>query len=126
MKTENRDRVPHLRYDLILIAALLLVSIVFLAISLLTRVEGSFVEVIEGEDVVATYPLEKDGRYELGGGSNILVIEGVAAYVEYADCPGQHCVKTGKIGYVGESIMFAHNEIIITVKGEEPGVDIVS
>lgn len=127
MKTETTVKTPRLRYDIILILALLLASGIVLSVSLLTRVEGNFVEVTEGERLVATYSLDVDGEYELGGGSNVLVIKDGRAYVTYANCPGQHCVNTGKIHYVGESIVCVYNEIIITVKGySDDGVDIVS
>ena len=128
MKTANTQKSPSLRYDLVLISALLLVSLLFLAINLFTRVEGNYVEVTDTEKgiVVATYSLAKDGIYELGGGSNILVIENGRAYVKYANCPGQQCVKKGRIHYVGESIVCAHNRIVIAVKGKTPDVDVVS
>ena len=127
MKTDFAKQQPRLRYDIILISVLLLASALFLAVNLLTRVEGNYVAVTEGENLVATYSLDVDGEYELGGGSNVLVIEDGRAYVTYANCPGQHCVKTGKIHYVGESIVCAYNKITITVKGNsDDGVDIVS
>lgn len=127
MMNETERKTPSLRYDLILIGALLLVCAVFLAINLLTRVDGAYVEVTDHGEYVDTYPLWKNGEYELGGGSNILVIEDGVAYVTYADCPGQQCVKTGKIRYVGENIICAYNEIVITVIGDsDDGVDLVS
>ena len=127
MKTDNTQKSPRLRYDLILISAILLLSLIFLAVSLLTRVEGNQVEVSDHGVLVATYPLDREGEYKLGGGSNILVIKDGAAYVRDADCPGQQCVKTGRIRYVGENIICAYNEIIVTVIGEsDDGVDFVS
>ena len=127
MKTDNTQKSPRLRYDLILISAILLVSLIFLAVSLLTRVEGNYVEISDHGVIVATYPLNKDGEYKLGGGSNTLVVRDGRAYITHANCPGQQCVKTGKIGYVGENIICAYNEIIVTVIGEsDDGVDFVS
>ena len=127
MKTDNTQKSPRLRYDLILISAILLVSLIFLAVSLLTRVEGNCVEITDHGVLVATYPLDKDGEYELGDGSNVLVIKDGRAYITYANCPGQQCVKMGKIGYVGENIICAYNEIIVTVIGDsDDGVDFVS
>ena len=127
MKTDNTQKTPRLRYDLILISVLLFIALVFLAVSLLTRVEGSYVEITDHGVLVATYPLSRDGEYKLGDGSNTLVIKNGRAYMTYANCPGQHCVKTGKIGYVGENIICAYNEIIITVIGDsDDGVDFVS
>jgi len=127
MKTEKSAKAPSLRYDLILIFGLLLVAGIVLAVILLTRVEGKYVKVTDDGRLVATYSLDVDGEYVLGDGSNILVIKEGRASVTYANCPGQHCVKTGKIHYVGEIIVCAYNDIVITVKGSsDDGVDIVS
>ena len=127
MKTEQTKSSPRLRYDIILISALLILAVAILSVTLLTRVEGKYVEIILGVTVVAEYSLDKDGEYLLNGGTNILVIEDGVAYVRYADCPGQHCVKSGKIRYVGESITCAYNEVIVVVKGSsDDGVDLVS
>ena len=97
MKTENAKQTPRLRYDLILIGALLVISLGVLLITTLTRREGGYVEVEQSGRVIATYSLSIDGEYSLNGGTNILVIEGGAAYLKDANCPDKTCVKTGKI-----------------------------
>ena len=127
MKTENAKQTPRLRYDLILIGALLVVSLGVLLITTLTRREGGYVEVEQSGQIVATYSLSIDGEYSLNGGTNILVIEGGAAYLKDANCPDKTCVKTGKIHYVNQSIICLPNEISITVRGNsDDGVDIIS
>lgn len=127
MKTENAKQTPRLRYDLILIGALLVISLGVLLITTLTRREGGYVEVEQSGQIVATYSLSIDGEYSLNGGTNILVIEGGAAYLKDANCPDKTCVKTGKIHYVNQSIICLPNEISITVRGNsDDGVDIVS
>ena len=127
MKTENAKQTPRLRYDLILIGALLVISIGVLLVTTLTRREGGYVEVEQSGQIVATYSLSIDGEYSLNGGTNILVIEGAAAYLKDANCPDKTCVKTGKIHYVNQSIICLPNEISITVRGNsDDGVDFVS
>ena len=127
MKTENAKQTPRLRYDLILIGALLVISLGVLLITTLTRREGGYVEVEQSGQIVATYSLSIDGEYSLNGGTNILVIEGGAAYLKDANCPDKTCVKTGKVHYVNQSIICLPNEISITVRGNsDDGVDIVS
>ena len=127
MKTENLKQTPRLRYDLILIGALLVISLAVLLITTLTRREGGYVEVEKGGQVIATYSLSTDGEYSLNGGTNILVIEGGMAYLKDANCPDKTCVKTGKIHYVNQSIICLPNEISITVRGgSDNGVDFVS
>ena len=127
MKTENANRTPRLRYDLILIGALLVISLGVLLITTLTRREGGYVEVEQSGSIIATYSLAIDGEYSLNGGTNILVIEGGVAYLKDASCPDKTCVKTGKIHYVNQSIICLPNEISITVRGNsDGGVDFVS
>ena len=127
MKTENTKQVPRLRYDLILIGALLVVSLAVVLITTLTRREGGYVEVEKNGELIATYSLSVNGEYSLNGGTNILVIEGGVAYLKDANCPDKTCVKTGKIRYVNQSIICLPNEISITVRGgSDNGVDLVS
>ena len=127
MKTENTKQVPRLRYDLILIGALLVVSLAVVLITTLTRREGGYVEIEKNGELVATYSLSVNGEYSLNGGTNVLVIEGGVAYLKDANCPDKTCVKTGKIRYVNQSIICLPNEISITVRGgSDNGVDLVS
>ena len=127
MKTENAKQTPRLRYDLILIAALLAVSLAVLLITTLTRREGGYVEIEKSGQVIATYSLSINAEYELNGGTNILVIENGQAYLKDVNCPDKTCVKTGKIRYVGQSIICLPNQISITVRGgSDSGVDLIS
>lgn len=116
------------RAEILFIVGLLLISLALVLILTLTRREGATAEVqIDGESV-ARYSLQKDGEYALNGGTNILVIEGGEAYLTYANCPDLVCVKTGRIRYVGESIVCLPNRVSVVIRGEnaDGGVDLVS
>ena len=127
MKLENAKQAPRLRYDLILIGVLLAVSLAVLLITTLTRRDGGYVEIEKSGQVIASYSLSINAEYELNGGTNILVIENGEAYLKDANCPDKTCVKTGRIRYVGQSIICLPNEISITVRGNsDGGVDFVS
>lgn len=114
-----------LAFNTVFIAAALAVAIIFAAVALLGREEGSFAVVSVGGEVVAEYPLSADGEYVLNGGTNILVIESGEAYMKSADCPDKTCVHVGKVRYAGESITCLPNEINVYIRGAG-GVDIVS
>lgn len=115
------------RYDVILIASLLLVSLLSIGALLLFRREGKSVRVEENGKVIAIYSLSRDGEYPLNGGTNILVISGGAAYFKEADCPDKTCVRTGKLTHVGESAVCLPNRLSVTVIGEDTdGVDLIS
>lgn len=74
----------------------------------------------------ARYSLSESGRYELNGGTNILVIEDGAAYMLQADCPDHICVSQGKIRYTGQCITCLPNKLTVTVYGTDQGVELVS
>ena len=115
------------RLDIIVIAAILLASIALLLIMTLTREEGAAVVVEIDGQTVATYSLYQNGEYSLNGGTNVLVIENGQAYLNYSNCPDHTCEKTGKIQYVGQTIVCLPNLLTITIKGEASGgVDFVS
>ncbi|MBO5931188.1 MAG: NusG domain II-containing protein [Clostridia bacterium] len=116
------------RLDIIVIAAILLASLALLLVMTLNKEEGSVVVVEIDGATVATYSLDRDGEYSLNGGTNVLVIEDGKAYLNYSNCPDHTCEKTGKIQYVGQSIICLPNKVAITIKGDvaEGGVDFVS
>ena len=113
------------KWDAVLISALLAISLALILVFQLTKKDGEYAVVeIEGEQV-ASYPLYLDGEYKLGSGTNVLVIEGGEAYMTNANCPDRTCEQTGRIRYVGESIICLPNKIAVIIKGDG-GVDIVS
>ena len=128
MENQNVTTKRKYRLDIIIIAAILLVSLSLLLIVTLSKEEGSVVVVEIDGTTVATYPLDKNAEYSLNGGSNVLVIEDGVAYMSYSNCPDHTCEKTGKIRYVGQTIICLPNKIAVTIKGDnaEGGVDFVS
>ena len=116
-----------IRYDILLISVLLCLALIIGFVGLMTRRKGNVVCVkIDGIEV-GRYPLDKDAEYTLNNGTNILKIKDGQAYLIYANCPDKTCVKTGKIKYVGESIICLPNKISITIQGDASGgVDLVS
>ena len=105
------------RADIILVAVLLVLALSVFLFMEFTREPGARVRVEVKGVTVAEYSLSKDGEYSLNGGSNILVIEGGAAYVRYADCPDGLCVNQGKISRTGERITCLPNRVMVDVVG---------
>ena len=120
------------RISIIVVASLLLLSLTALLIFSLTRVEGAdvpaaAVEITIDGEIVATYSLFDDGAYVLNGGTNAIVIEGARVYMIHSECPDHTCERTGKIKYVGQSIICLPNKLSVTIVGEsEDAVDFVS
>ena len=115
------------RYDIILIASLLSVSLLSICALLIFRKDGRSVRVEVDGKVVAVYSLSDDGEYPLNGGTNILVIENGEAFIRTADCPDKTCVRSGRLKHTGESAVCLPNRVSVTVVGEDTdGVDLVS
>ena len=127
-----KETVKKHRLSIIVVASLLLLSLTALLIFSLTRVEGAdvptaAVEITVDGEIVATYSLFDDGTYVLNGGTNAIVIEDARVYMIHSECPDHTCERTGKIKYVGQSIICLPNKLSVTIVGEsEDAVDFVS
>ena len=127
MAEKAQNKTNGYRLDIIVIASILLASLSLLLILNLTKKEGALAVVEIDGQVVAEYPLYKEGVYSLNGGTNVLVVEGGTAYLNYSSCPDHTCENIGKIRYVGETIVCLPNKVTITIIGDaEDGVDLVS
>ena len=127
MVQEKRNK-KTLRNDIILIASILGVSVLFALIVFLVRDTGSWVVVsIDGEDRFA-YPLSEDITVVIPTGkdgtkSNTLVIKDNVAYVSDADCPDGICVSHRPISFDGESIICIPNKTVISISDERPMIE---
>ena len=117
MNVQNAKAVPKYRIDIIVIAAILALSLLLVLVMTLTKEPGA-VAVVEIDGVVAgEYSLDVEGTFPLNGGTNVLVIEDGTAYLNYSNCPDHTCERTGKIHYVGQTIICLPNRLSITIKG---------
>ncbi len=115
------------KFDIILIASLILLSAAAMLCIFLFAREGKSVEVKIDGRVAAVYSLDTDGEYSLNGGTNTLVIKSGEAYIAKADCPDGTCMRAGRLRHVGQSAVCLPNRVSITVIGGDVGaVDLVS
>ena len=127
-----KDLIKKHRISIIVIASLLLVSLIILMVTLLTRKVGNTAIVTINGVEVGEYNLSKDGVYSLNGGTNELTVKDGVAYMSASSCPGHDCENWGKVKYVGQSIVCLPNNIVITIVANENspdadgGVDFVS
>ena len=127
MKDGRGSTKRKIKPDVIVIAAVLLVALVSLLLIFVLRKPGGVAVVEVDGEVVGEYPLYQNGVYPLNGGTNVLVIENGVAYLSYSNCPDHTGERTGKIRFVGQTIVCLPNKLSVTVKGEaEGGVDLVS
>ena len=128
---DGRMKLPFKRADVILIvcslavAAALFVTGIVSAAETQTRLcvraylDGELCLDLAVSDDVRTAVTRPDG------GENIVVIHDNAVYVESADCPGQDCVRMGKISKAGEEIICLPHRLVIRIEGGEAALDAV-
>ena len=127
-KDALKENIKKHRIDIIIIASLLLLSVLVLLISQLTRSEGASVTVTVDGVTVGEYPLSRNAEYTINGGTNILTVKDGVAFMSYSSCPDHVCENTGKAKYVGEQIVCLPNKVTVTISGEitDDAVDFVS
>ena len=69
--------------------------------------------------VTGTYPLAKDQKIRINGGTNILTIKNGKAKMTDADCPDQLCVHQRAISRSKESIICLPNKIVVEVDSHQ-------
>ena len=113
--------------DVVLIAALLVLSAVLYLVINGGRTPGAYAVIRVDGETVGSYPLSENGSFALNGGSNTLVIEDGIAWLSYADCPDKLCMKQGKVHYEGQCLTCLPNKLTVTVEGgESNGIDFVT
>ncbi len=118
----------RLRNDIILLLTLLSAALAVWGLVKLAQKKGGFAVVEINGAETARYPLDTDIEIVIetaDGHENLLVIENGFARIEDADCPDRLCVKQGRIGMAGESIICLPHRLVVRIAGEE-GVDAVS
>ncbi len=112
--------------DLILIASLLLLALVCYFLFSGSGSHGNVAVVCVNGEEVARHSLAVEGRYELNGGSNILIIQDGCAWLEDADCPDKLCVRQGKIELDGQCITCLPNKLTVTIYADNSEVELIS
>ena len=113
--------------DIFIIAGILALAVgIFLFIQF-NKVPGASVVVKIDGNTVETYPLDKNGIYELNNGTHELHIVNGEAYLTEASCPDHVCINQGKIAYNGETITCLPYRLTITVSSDKaPSVELIS
>lgn len=107
-----------IRNDIILIVCIIAAIIVCGAL-LRPNAKGEYAVVTLNGEQTARYILSENIETDIiGSGINRLVIENGEAYISYADCKTNVCVKTGKISKVGQSIVCLPHNLIIEIVSE--------
>ncbi len=100
----------------ILAGALLVVLLVVMLLVIFLPPAGSEVEIYRDGQLIATYPLDQNRAFEVGG-VRINIFNGHVDVVE-ADCPDQLCVHARSISTSGSSIICVPNRLVVKITGK--------
>lgn len=107
------------RNDLVLIAALLLVSLaVFLAAKLTAAPGSSCIITVDGERF-AELPLDKDAVVDVRGLLSVEISDGSARVVDPV-CKNKICAAHQPISRAGETVICAPSGVMIKITGSGP------
>ena len=110
-----------IRYDIILIIGLLVITMVIAMAVRFTKKTGKTVVVSVDGVVKYTFPLDEDIEFKIEGyegGTNYLVIKDGEAYLTEASCPDLLCVHMGKISSQGQSIICLPNRVVVEIRDD--------
>jgi hypothetical protein len=115
--------------DIIIAAAVFLVSAALLAIFFLTGPEPGkeYAEVsIDGEKI-ARLSLNRNAEFDTAVGVRIAVLNG-EVFVSESDCPDRLCIRQGKISRPGRMIVCLPNRVVVKIISDEDnrGLDAVA
>ena len=113
----------------VLLFVIIVVALGIMVFNKASARRGDFVEVSVDGQVIQKLPLNEDTEYTIEGleGENHLIIKDGICFIEEADCPDKLCVKQGKIGEIGQSIICLPHRVVVTIKGESSAeVDTIS
>ncbi len=105
--------------DIIFLCSLILIILIGF-IALKPRNNGQFVKITASGKVIGKYSLTDiiDTEIKTENGVNQLVIDSGKAYISYADCKNNICVKTEAISKVGQSIVCLPHSLIVEITKE--------
>lgn len=110
-----------IRYDIILIIGLLVITMVIAMAVRFTQKTGKTVVVSVDGVVKYTFLLDEDIEFKIEGyegGTNYLVIKDGEAYLTEASCPDLLCVHMGKISSQGQSIICLPNRVVVEIRDD--------
>lgn len=113
--------ISNYKKDIFLIGAFLVLGGGLLAYTYLGKQDSAWVSVRVNGICVKIFSLEDTVTYDIEGegGTNVLHIDNGMAWLSKADCPDQICVNTGKIKYVGQSIICLPHKVVVEIKEAE-------
>ncbi len=114
--------------DYVIISAVLLLA-AGLAMMLWATTSGNnlYAEIWRDGVLVERVALHEDTSRTIDiDGHNIIILKGMTAKMQSADCRDQVCVRTGTLSRSGQTAVCLPNKVILKLTGGESGVDAVA
>jgi len=114
--------------DYVIISSVLLLA-AGLALALWAATSGGslYAEIWRDGVLIERVALHEDTSRTIDlDGRNTIVLDGMSAKMQSADCRDQVCVHTGTLSHSGQTAVCLPNKVILKLVGGESGVDAVA
>lgn len=115
--------------DFIVIGSILLGALILIIFISIFKKPGTYVVIEQNKEIIGTYKLSENRQIKIetdDGKYNLIVIEDGKVYMKEASCPNHECIDMGKKSNTNQYIACLPNKVIVTIKGENYEVDVVS
>lgn len=111
--------------DLILIASILVIALLWLVHDLSGSKGPSLVQIHSGQGLFREVPLAGDAEVQVPGplGMSIVKIRSGKVFVESSPCTNKVCIHMGRISRPGESIVCVPNKVSVTIRSSHTDTD---
>jgi len=116
-----------MKKDVIFFAGVAILFFAVLTYIYLNKKQGKIAIIKYNGKVVKILPLSKNGIYKVRGfiSEMLLKVSNGTIQVVKSGCPRKVCMKKGKLYICGDTIVCVPNKVVISVQGEEEGLDSV-
>lgn len=106
-----------LKKDIVIIGVIIVIATCFLIYNSVNARKGTGVEITVSGKLYKTFPIDKDGVYEITNGNehNTLVIKNGKVNISEATCKNQVCVKHKSISKANETIICVPNKVVVKI-----------
>ena len=114
--------------DLILIASILVIAVLWWVHDLSGSREASLVRIYSGQGLFREIPLAEDAEVQVPGplGTSIVEIRSGKVFMASSPCMNKVCIHMGRISRSGGSILCIPNKVSVTIRSFHTDTDTVT
>lgn len=118
LKSSNKNRLPLLKGDIILIALLCLIIVLLFVPSFTGSDEKLTAEIYCEGGLVEAVSLSETDKKEITVGNCVLLLEKDGVSFIHSDCRDKLCIKRGKLKRKGDTMACVPEKVVAVIKGE--------